>query len=824
MQGDLLANKSSQEVTREKLTPQETSVQGITGLSSTNVTTMFVDDANVVKKDDSMVTHVTDFLPKMNDTRMLQQSIIDFLEKPILLTNGNFNITDTLSIISKHSLPFAAFNTVQGALWKAKLAGYFGIRMDMRLRVVVNANKFQQGRYILAWVPLASAQNSLAQAKNLLTNDLHLASLVQRTTVPHVEFDLNSSTSAELLIPFVSPHNFYPLNTLLAGGSDVATLGYANLYAYSPLVSPAGSSTAGYNIYINFENIHLVGAASAQMGVSDNEVTNKMDGPISSVANSISRGFKEFSNIPLLSSYALPISWISDRIATTASIFGFSKPTQGDSMSKVTILNASNHTTVDGDSDARVLSLISKPAVSKVDGLSGTKFDEMDFSYVSRKFAWFKSIDWSLNDNIGLLTSINVTPATGVISLGGAYHHTPVAFISRLFHYWRGSIKIKIKIVKTDFHSGRLAFCFYPTDELSFVSNPAYVHRDIIDIRNTKEMEFTIPYISRRPWSMLGEKIGVFNVEVVDKLVAPASVHSSVQLLFEIAGGDDIEFSVPSRLDLSIKPIVPQSGLNNEQIFKSTIGGSQVNSNPLMMTSACIGEKITSLRAYLKRYTPLRLSDTGEGVTIDFNGRELLMRPDAILSSSIGAATTIVYSDPYSIISSCYAIISGGMRIRDIIDLGLTDGANNKVNTSVLTYMEPETGSLNSLTPFTSVNLLSNNSDTVPCFYQNILQNNMISLEVPQYTTTIGRSKADIIVYQGSPDVLYGYNAGVTSSNSHMYVSVVLPQALATSISSVDGFSVHNPFRSVSDDFNLSCFISVPPFEGNTQAMNKGLY
>ena len=85
-----------------------------------------------------------------------------------------------------------------------------------------------------------------------------------------------------------------------------------------------------------------------------------------------------------------------------------------------------------------------------------------------------------------------------------------------------------------------------------------------------------------------------------------------------------------------------------------------------------------------------------------------------------------------------------------------------------------------------SISSLTGNSNSVPCFYQNFLQNNCITAEVPQYTTTFARSKSDIITYQGASDVLYGYNNSTDSSCSHMNVSFVPPFSFSSSVSNVD--------------------------------------
>ena len=200
------------------------------------------------------------------------------------------------------------------------------------------------------------------------------------------------------------------------------------------------------------------------------------------------------------------------------------------------------------------------------------------------------------------------------------------------------------------------------------------------------------------------------------------------------------------------------------------------------------------------------------------------MRADAILAINPSPTGTYIYSDVYSLIASCYAIIGGGMRVRDVVDIGLMAVDEASINTNLLTYIEPDTGIADTLTPIKTISSLSGNSNNVPCLYQNIKQNNIVSVETPQYTQTICRSKADIITYQGAASSNYGYYATADSSCSHYNLSFVLPQKLTTQITSVDGFSVHNVSRAVSDDCNFYTFISVPPVVGDTQIMNKGLY
>lgn len=807
--------------------PEDSSLLTTTGVANQNDTTQFIDDGIVTTRDESMINHIDMTILSLSDTQGAQQDIINFLQKPILLTNGIFSTTDTYSFLNSFSMPLSAFNATQGIIWKQKLAGFFGIRMDMRFRIVTNANRFQQGRYCIGWVPLASPQQTTSNFKNILVNNMHMATLKQRTTVPHVELDLCTGTSAELLVPFVSVQNFYPLNTIISSG-DLASLGYINIYPYYPLTAASGSTTAGYSLYVSFEKITLFGAASAQSGISDREVSNKGNGPISSVAGAVSRGFKEFESIPLISSYAHSISWISDRIAKTATMFGFSKPLQGDSSTKMMLVNGTNHTTVDGDSDARSLSFLSKPGVTRVEGQSGTHFDEMDFAYIIQKYAWLQTVAWTSSTTVGNISSIEVRPDIGVDFVASNFHYIPLAFVARFFNYWRGSIKYRIKIVKTEFHSGRLSIAFYPTDELALIGNPAYVNRMIVDIRETSEIEIVIPYISRTPWTARGIKIGYLSIDVVDILTAPATVSSSIQLLIESSGGSDMEFAVPAPFDANVSIINPQSGIgepNDQKIISTTIGNSSINSNPNLMSAIAIGDKISNFRTYLKRYHPIRPSDKLTTSSNALNTVEVSMYPDAILAQLISPVGDIWESDMYSLLASCYAIVSGGIRIRNVVDTGLLNSTNNSINSNMYTSFALELGAASVINPIRPVGTTTPISGNLPNFYQNTLQNNIVSVEIPQYTQTMGRAKADIITYQGGILTYYGYNATTGSSNTHGQVAFTLPTSSLAGATFVNGYTVHNLHRSLADDGNFSCFISIPPQNGlSTGAAVKGLY
>lgn len=784
-------------------------------------TTQFIDDSDVVIRDESHIDHLDPSWLTLNDTQSIEQTLMSFLNKPIVLAQSTFSVSDTYSFFNSYFMPNAALTSTPGQLWLNKLYGFFGIRMDMRFKLVVNANKFQQGRYMVGWVPFAGAHGTSSDLKLTLFNNMHMATLIQRTTVPHVEIDLNTQTTAELLVPFTSTQNFWPINSAIST-SNYSCLGAINVYPYVPMSSPAGSTVASYTLYVSFENIQLFGASSPQSGLSKRETANKQNGPVSGIAASISRGFKEFKNVPLLSEIATPVAWVADRVASVASIFGFSKPTQGDSLTKFEITNVPNHTTVDGDSDAKALSYLSLPSTTVPKGISGSDFDEMDFSFITRKYAYVNQFAWNVGTASGNLATINVTPNVNITNTG-VISWTPLAFVSKFFKYWRGSIKYRFKIVKTEFHSGRIQISFYPTDEASYTADPYYVNRQIIDIRDNIEFEVIVPYISRFPYTAQASSIGVLKIDIVDALVAPATVASSVTFVYEHCAGDDMEFGIPAGFSYNPQYAIPQSGLTTDKQVSFTIGNTSVAANPVISSAFCIGDKVSSFRAYLKRFSPITPNTKAAGNTYRLNGSSVYMQPDIIPVLSTATTTNFYNADILSCVASCYMMMSGGIRLRDILDLAVANSPANVPYSNLLTanLFDPIANVVNGIVFTQSTNgLVDPNQHLV---VQASSLNNTLTIEIPQYTNALARNMVDIIAFQAdSPPSYYGYQS--LGSTTQLAVTINAPNSLVNGTAAVANYDLHNLYRSLADDGNLMGFISVPPFVAATTTSSGNFY
>jgi hypothetical protein len=278
------------------------------GRIQTNVTTTFVNDSNAAEASKLLAMQVDSSIHQTSSD-MVSMEIREFLSRPIILQSGTLTSTDTYGTFLEMNMPG---DFLQNALYSDKLKGYLGFRATCVIRLVVNATRFQQGRYILGYVPTGGASDN----GGFWISD-HLSTLVQRTTVPHVELDLCCDSEAIIRIPYSSCLNFYPL---INGITDnFGHFGNLRLYPYSPLAAAAGSLTAGYTIYGHFEDLVLLNAAVPQSGRAFSSSVRKKSateveqdsvniGPVSSALIKVSNFASIVAKIPLLTSYASSVS------------------------------------------------------------------------------------------------------------------------------------------------------------------------------------------------------------------------------------------------------------------------------------------------------------------------------------------------------------------------------------------------------------------------------------------------------------------------------------------------------------------------------------
>lgn len=284
----------------------ETIVDGTNSVAA-DATTVFVNDADVAHVATNEPRSVPRLLATSSSTNYAQD-IATFLRKPVVLASGNLSITDvTASPLLNANLPYDAFNA--SILFTDKVRGFLGIRCTMHLRWQINGNRFQQGRYMMVYVPTGGSPR--ANPSTALSVTAHTNTLVARTQLFRVELDVNCDTEGTMVIPFLSSMNYVPISSL-HGGSGYGNLGAVFIYPYAPLVSPTGPTTASWVCWVHFEDVELIGPCAPQSGKggfknskkSRNPTEVEQDsvgvGPVSSMLVKVSKAAGLFSPVPLL--------------------------------------------------------------------------------------------------------------------------------------------------------------------------------------------------------------------------------------------------------------------------------------------------------------------------------------------------------------------------------------------------------------------------------------------------------------------------------------------------------------------------------------------
>jgi len=159
---------------------------------------------------------------------------------------------------------------------------------------------------------------------------------------------------------------------------------------------------------------------------------------------------------------------------------------------------------------------------------------------------------------------------------------------------------------------------------------------------------------------------------VLNPLVAPSGVSTTVPILIEVSAGEDFEWAGPAQPSgdpvLQWTPqsgrIVPQAGRKDCAITEESVGGAH-DAQSLMSARAAIGERVLSFRSLLKRFNRIITTPDGQTMNQFFSCYPPQISVRQIDSVPAVIATTMSF-DTYDRVASCYAIIRGSMRWKAI--------------------------------------------------------------------------------------------------------------------------------------------------------------
>jgi hypothetical protein len=227
-------------------------------------------------------------------------------------------------------------------------------------------------------------------------------------------------------------------------------------------------------------------------------------------------------------------------------------------------------------------------------------------SYAGRKL-----IDSTYAPGDVILTSL-VSPGQQHTITSGANNiitMVPSAYFGQMFNLWRGSMMYKIKIIKSQYHRGRIAVSWDPEFNIQTSVDPeTSVFTKVIDLEYEDEIVIEVPYKAKTPYLQVrNEQLqdvtktptltlnplyhnGILSIRILNIITGPAE-DPVIELLVFTNPGKDFRFAMPKAINNGYAAGPVQSG---DLTDESAIFDTKID----MITT---GESIASLRPLLHR-------------------------------------------------------------------------------------------------------------------------------------------------------------------------------------------------------------------------------
>lgn len=386
---------------------------------------------------------------------------------------------------------------------------------------------------------------------------------MQHSNCPHVYLDPNTNTTGSFKCPFISPFSWVDLtdnSTKVTSG-----LGVLNFDVLAALrIFQGGTPAPVYvQVYGWIEDLELAYptteplATFVAQGGDEYEVqpgAGVISGPAAAVASVAGR----LRDAPFIGKFALATEIGAKAVSAVARLFGFSRPSMlvASADMRQNLVTDMVHTDVPDGSTS--LTVNAKHELSIDPHTIGFDSSEDDLTVKNLACRWTlgQIWTWTRADPIDA-TLVNADVWPFMFSVPGdasnPYRLTSLGLCAMLFEYWHGTIEVRIKIVASRMHRGRLRLQWTP-DQSANDLNLSYNH--IIDISGMREYCVSLPFVATTGFlrsmghpdssTFYRRHSGVFRIIVQNQLVCPTD--EPVSILLSVRGADDIRFTVPAEI------------------------------------------------------------------------------------------------------------------------------------------------------------------------------------------------------------------------------------------------------------------------------------
>lgn len=563
-------------------------------------------------------------------------SLSNFFSRPIKIASINWTVGSTFgTTINPWQLYFENLRVIN------RITNYNVLRSKLCVRIMINGNGFHYGRALASYRPLHNDDDMIAWRYGIVPQDTIAAS--QRM---HVWIDPTKSQGGTLCLPYV-----YYKNGMSIPEQDWRDMGELDIASVTTLEhANGGTDSVTISVFAWAEDVSLSIPTVAEPGAlapQSDEYDEATSGPISGPANTVASIASKLALVPQIRPMALATQMAAGAIGNIAKLFGMSRPVDAGPIQsyKPTYLGNMVNTNVMDTSTKLTFDVKQELTIDPVATGLGPD-DEMAITSIAKRESYLTQFSWPTTATPEtLLWNCHVTPNlidTAAPSGFTEVHSTPVAYVSRPFENWRGTLKYRFQIVASAFHKGRLKIVYDPYYNSTSEYNVQYTH--VIDL--AKERDFTVSidwgqelsFLDHNdgftpPFStgLLGgaqheESNGIIAVYVVNDLTTPSATLSDVAVLVSVSADDNFEVVNPNaqnyqNLDYfqpqsdDTSPIEywePQADLSNadedltqqetkpiEAPVETSLGVHDTSNDAYKIY---FGDPVSSIRQVLKRY------------------------------------------------------------------------------------------------------------------------------------------------------------------------------------------------------------------------------
>lgn len=537
--------------------------------------------------------------------------LASFLNRPVKISSFTWdlnNISFTTPAINPWTLYF------NHPAISSKLKNFSRLQAKLHLKFIVNATPFYYGSLRAVYQPFADARSTQVQ-----DNDK-----VPLSQLPGLYLEPQNMSTAEMELPFTWTGTW--LNTRKK--SDFDGLGTLSYVQYAKLRSANGVGSAGITVAVFAWASDVELAGPTYGSVLQSTEYEEEDGVVSGPATAIANVADKLTNVPFIGDAAMATSIGARAVSGIAKLFGYSNPPVIEDVKPFVQKTFHAFANVETRFPADKLCVDPKNEVtisSKVAGI--TEEDPLAFKNLFSKESWIQGTLYANSQaEETLIWSCLVHPAYAIPQSagGGAYiTTTPVGYISPMFRLWRGSLIYKFRIIKSQYHKGRLTITWDPNKDITGdIDSDSTCFTRIVDLELEDEIEIEIPYRGTTPYLEVPGLAtdfsngstptytyndvyhnGCLTVRVQNLLTGPA-VTPELDILVYQRAGDDFMYAVPKELTLGYTTRDPAGVIQSGEVEEIAQTGSDVDEHVAILTT---GETIASLRPVIHRTTLVKV-------------------------------------------------------------------------------------------------------------------------------------------------------------------------------------------------------------------------